>query len=697
LKIIALVQARMGSTRLPGKVMKTVVNSPVIELLLKRLSLSKRINQIILATSQNPENGALVEHVSNLGFTVFQGNENDVLDRFYQASKIYQGDIIVRITGDCPFVDPVLVDSIIDKFIEGQFDYFTNTLPPTFPDGLDVEVFSFEVLEKATIESSKSTEREHVTPYLRNSNGIKKGNYISDSDYSNLRWTLDEYSDLEFINEVFEKFKPNIHFSWKEILKLIHESPGLNLLNQHIMRNEGYLTSKLNEIELRKNVDFTLSNQYRASIHHLIPGGSHTYSKGDDQFPILSPAAIDFGKGSHIWDVDGNEYLDCSMGLTSISLGHAYPSVVNAVASELQRGVNFQRPSILEKEMAEKFLEIVPQHDMIKFAKNGSIVTTAAVKLARAFTGRKLVAFPGDHPFYSYDDWFIGTTACSKGVPDEFSELSVKFKSCNIESLKQLFEQHPGQIACVITEPEKSTCTGCNCGQSPEVFLKEAIELAHKNGALFIIDEMVTGFKTDFPGSMTKYGLKPDMATWGKGIANGFSFCALTGTKEIMELGGINRPGEEKVFLISTTHGGETHALSAAMTTIKEFQESNVISHIHTLNKLLASLCKKLTNDIGLSNNIDVIECEWMPTFIFRNAEGEVCQGFRTLFMQEMIRNGVLFQGIFTSCYSHTEDDIYYFIKAFEASLKVYQKALKEGFRSYLVGEPAKAVFRRVL
>lgn len=697
MRIIALVQARMGSTRLPEKVMKTVVNSPVIELLLKRLSLSKKINQIILATSQNPENGALLEHVSNLGFAVFQGDENDVLDRFYQASKIYQGDIIVRITGDCPFVDPVLVDSIIDKFIEGQCDYFSNTLPPTFPDGLDVEVFSFEALEKATIESRKSTEREHVTPYLRNSNVIKKGNYTSESDYSNLRWTLDEYSDLKFINEVFEKFKPNIHFSWKEILKLIHESPSLNLLNHHIMRNEGYLTSKLSEIVLRNNIDFSLSNKYRGSIHHLIPGGSHTYSKGDDQFPVLSPAAIDFGKGSHIWDVDGNEYLDCSMGLTSVSLGHAYPPVVNAVVSELQRGVNFQRPSILEKEMGEKFLEIVPQHDMIKFAKNGSIVTTAAVKLARASTGRKLVAFPGDHPFYSYDDWFIGTTACSKGVPDEFSELSVTFKSCNIESLKQLFEQYPGQIACVITEPEKSTCTGCNCSQSPEVFLKEAIELAHKNGALFIIDEMVTGFKTDFPGSMTKYGLKPDMATWGKGIANGFSFCALTGTKEIMELGGINRPGEEKVFLISTTHGGETHALSAAMTTIKEFQENNVISHIHTLNKLLASLCKKLTNDIGLSNNIEVIECEWMPTFIFRNADREVCQGFRTLFMQEMIRNGVLFQGIFTSCYSHTEDDIYYFIKAFEASLKVYQKALKEGFRNYLVGEPAKAVFRRVL
>lgn len=221
---------------------------------------------------------------------------------------------------------------------------------------------------------------------------------------------------------------------------------------------------------LRKINNFSKSNKYRNSIHQLIPGGAHTYSKGDDQFPILSPAAISHGKGAYVWDIDGNKYLDCSMGLTSISLGHAYEPVLDRVRAELEKGVNFQRPSVIEMETAEKFLSLVPQHDMIKFAKNGSIVTTAAVKLARAFTGRKLVAFPGDHPFYSYDDWFIGTTDCNKGVPNEFSELSVTFKSCDIDSLKQLFNKYPGQIACVICEPEKNTCSGCNCQQSPEVF-----------------------------------------------------------------------------------------------------------------------------------------------------------------------------------------------------------------------------------
>jgi glutamate-1-semialdehyde aminotransferase len=449
---------------------------------------------------------------------------------------------------------------------------------------------------------------------------------------------------------------------------------------------------------LRIITDFSKSNFYRDSIHKLIPGGAHTYSKGDDQFPLLSPAAISHGKGAYVWDIDGNMYLDCSMGLTSVSLGHAYKPVLDAVSFELENGVNFQRPSVLEKETAEKFLALLPQHDMIKFAKNGSIVTTAAVKLARAFTGRKLVAFPGDHPFYSYDDWFIGTTTCNKGVPNEFSNLSVAFKSCDINSLKELFHRYPGQIACVITEPEKSPCgNGCNCSQSPAVFLKEAIDLAHQEGALFIIDEMVSGFKSHFPGSMTKYDLKPDMATWGKGIANGFSFCALTGTKEIMELGGINNIGEEKVFLISTTHGGETHAMAAANATIDVFQQQDVVNHNHQIGDALIKGCKEAIISTTSSNLVDIISCNWLVAFTFKDSQGQLNAAMRTLAMQEMIKRGVLFQGAFSPCFSHSLDDVAYFVEAFTQTLGVLQEGEKVGVENILVGESAKPVFRKLL
>ncbi len=436
--------------------------------------------------------------------------------------------------------------------------------------------------------------------------------------------------------------------------------------------------------------DFKKSHQYRNKIHDLIPGGAHTYSKGDDQFPELSPAAISYGKGAYVWDLDGNKFLDCSMGLTSVSLGHAFEPVIERVKQELDKGVNFQRPSYIEAEMAERFLSLVPQHQMIKFAKNGSIVTTAAVKLSRAFTGRKLVAFPGDHPFYSYDDWFIGKTSCNYGVPEEISTLSVTYKSDDLQSLQALFEQYPNQIACVISEPEK------NFGL-PENYLKDAIELAHKYGALYIVDEMITGFKTDLPGSIRKYNVEPDLATWGKGIANGFSFCALTGKKEVMEFGGIRAAGKEKVFLISTTHGGETHSLAAGLATIDFFEKENVIKHNQNTGDFFLSLMNEKVRNKKLENYIEIAPCNWMPIFIFKDKDGTVSPGFRTLAMQEMIRRGVLFQGAFVPCYSHTQEDINFFAECWDATLATYIQALENGYDNYLIGEPAKPVFRKYL
>ena len=437
------------------------------------------------------------------------------------------------------------------------------------------------------------------------------------------------------------------------------------------------------------------SKIYKSEIHQLIPGGAHTYSKGDDQFPENAPAAISHGKGAYVWDLDRNKFLDCSMGLTSVSLGHAYKPVIDEVKKELDKGVNFQRPASIERKMAKEFLSLVPQHDRIKFAKNGSTVTTAAVKLARAKTGRKLVAFPEDHPFYSYDDWFISSTPCNSGVPEEIQNLSVKFKSCNLDSLKALFEKYPDQIACVITEPEKSVCSNCTCTISNEEFLREAILYTQNQGAVFVLDEIVTGFKVHLPGAISKYKLNPDLTTWGKGIANGFSFCALTGKKEIMDLGGIRQKENEKVFLISTTHGGETHAIAAALTTIKEFKKHNVISHIEKTGDLFIKYCNEKILSHKLEEYIEVIPCWWQPIIIFKGLDKKISAGLRTLMLQEMIKRNVLFQGIFVISYSHKEKDIMFFIEAFDSALTIYEKALDQGFDKFLEGEIIKPVFRK--
>lgn len=443
-------------------------------------------------------------------------------------------------------------------------------------------------------------------------------------------------------------------------------------------------------MERRYITNFTRSDEYRATIHDLIPGGAHTYSKGDDQFPVLSPAAIVRGKGAHVWDADGNEYVECLLGLASVSLGHAYEPVLDRVREELEKGNNFSRPSVIEKEMAEKFLSLIDGHDMIKYAKNGSVVTTAAVKLARAYTGRKLIARPAEHPFYSYDDWFIGSTAADFGIPGEISGLTVMYKADDLQSLRELFEKYPGEIACVISEPEKLNVL-------EQDYLKNAIDLAHAHGALYIVDEMITGFKTAYPGSCAKFGAVPDMTTWGKGIANGFSFCALTGKKEVMELGGIRRTGERKLFLISTTHGGETSSIAAGLATMDVFEKNKVVEHNHRIGNLYIEGTRKLLEKHSLTEHIDQLQFNWHASLGFRDADKQPCFGMRTLFNQEVIKRGVLFQGIFCPCFSHTEEDVQHILWAFDEAMAVYNKGLQDGYRAYLKGEIIKPVFRKLI
>lgn len=436
--------------------------------------------------------------------------------------------------------------------------------------------------------------------------------------------------------------------------------------------------------------NFSKSDEYRNRIHDLIPGGAHTYSKGDDQFPILSPAAITHGKGSKVWDPDGNEYIECLGGLASISLGHAYEPVVERVHQELLKGNNFSRPSVIEMEVAERFLANVQGHDMIKFAKNGSVVTTAAVKLARAFTGRKLVARPIEHPFYSYDDWFIGSTDVKSGIPNDISNLTVLFKADDLNSLKELFAAYPDQIACVISEPEKFNLL------EPD-FLENAIDLAHAHGALWIMDEMITGYKTAFPGTMTRYNVVPDITTWGKGIANGFSFCCMTGKKEVMELGGIRKTGSEKLFLVSTTHGGETCSIAAALATMDEFQKHDVIGHNQKIGQMFIDGSKRIVSNHGLSSSIRNMQFNWHASLGYFDQEGNNSFGLRTLFHQELIARGVLFQGIFCPHFSHSEQDVEFILNAMDEACVVYKKGLEEGYSHYLKGEPIKPVFRKYI
>jgi glutamate-1-semialdehyde 2,1-aminomutase len=427
-------------------------------------------------------------------------------------------------------------------------------------------------------------------------------------------------------------------------------------------------------------------DKLQLSSHRLIPGGCHTYAKGDDQFPASAPAFIERGRGCHVWDVDGNEFIEYGIGLRAVTLGHAYPPVLDAVRRQLELGTNFTRPSPIEVECAEAVLGLIEGAEQIKFTKDGSTANTAAVKLARAYTGRDLVAFCGDHPFFSYDDWFIGKTPMNAGIPRSVSDLSLTFRYNDLESVRRLFDEHPGQIACLILEPARDV-------DPSDGFLHKILDLCHRNGAVFILDEHITGFRWHPGGAQKYYDIVPDLSTFGKAMANGFALSALAGKRDLMDLGGIHHD-KERVFLLSTTHGAETHALAAAIATIQVYEDEPVIEHLYRQGARLARGFRQASAGHGLSEYVNAFGKECNLAYFTRDPDGKPSQAFRTLFIQELIKRGVLAPSLVVS-YSHSDEDIDRTIDAIDGALGIYKQAVENGADHYLVGPPSNVVFRK--
>jgi len=432
--------------------------------------------------------------------------------------------------------------------------------------------------------------------------------------------------------------------------------------------------------------DFSKSRALQPRAHHLIPGGAHTYAKGDDQYPDPAPAFIVRGKGCHVWDVDGNEFIEYGMGLRAVTLGHAFGPVVDAAYRQMQLGTNFTRPATIEVDLAERMLEIVDGADMVKFAKNGSDVTTAAVKLARACTGRDLVAICGDQPFFSIDDWFIGTTDLNSGIPQSITQMTLKFRYNDVNSLRELFDCHPSGIACVVMEAETAT-------PPTPGYLGQIKDLCEERGAVLVFDEMITGFRWHLGGAQAFHGVIPHLSTFGKAMGNGFAIAALAGKREIMRLGGLDHD-QPRVFLLSTTHGAETHALAASLETIRIFREQNVVEALWRQGEQLRGLIHRSIVENRLEGFFELMGRPCNLVYGTRDADGNRSQPFRTLFMQELIRRGVIAPSFVVS-FSHSGADIERTAEAIYGAHGVYRKALDEGIEKYLEGRPVKPVYRR--
>ncbi|MEM7477095.1 MAG: glutamate-1-semialdehyde 2,1-aminomutase, partial [Planctomycetota bacterium] len=419
--------------------------------------------------------------------------------------------------------------------------------------------------------------------------------------------------------------------------------------------------------------------------HAVIPGGAHTYAKGDDQFPVNAPRFFSQGSGCYAIDGDGNRFIEYGIGLRAVGLGHAYPTVLDAVTRQVQLGCNFTRPASIELETAEKLLSILPAADMVKFTKNGSDATTAAIRLARAKTKRNRILLCQEQPFFSVDDWFIGTTAMNAGIPGEASSPIVRFPYGDLDALKKIMEEHAGEFAALMME-------AANYDEPEPGYLQGVQELCRQHGTLFILDEMITGFRWNVGGAQAEYGLQPDLSTFGKAIGNGFAVAALAGKREHMELGGLDH-AQDRVFLLSYTHGAETHSLAAVQATIDTYLSEPVIETMHRSGEILKTELTSVAKQLGIQQHFYTLGRGCNVIFVTEDADGNRCQGYRTLLLQELIKRGVFAPSLVVS-YSHGEAEVEATIEAFRGALQVYALALEEGYEKYLDGRPSKPVFR---
>jgi len=447
---------------------------------------------------------------------------------------------------------------------------------------------------------------------------------------------------------------------------------------------------------------------YQERLLKAIPGGAHTYSRGYDQYPLNAPQILTRGKGAYIYDPDGNKYLDYGMALRAVNIGYAEDEIDVAAIKQIKNGNNLTRPSMIELEAAELLVELIDSVDMVKFTKNGSTAVSAAVKLARGYTGRELVARCAEHPFFSYDDWFIGSTQLTRGVPKSAVSQTKLFNYNDLASLEKLVVEFPGQIACVVVEPAATECpqigaaTDC-CNSSPctrnylggqRNFLQDVQALCERNGIIFILDEMITGFRWHIKGAQYQYGVSPDLCTFGKAMANGFSVSCVAGRREIMSLGSIEKPGQERLFLLSTTHGAEMSGLGAFVATMNFMQKHKVVEHLWDYGGKLTAMMARQAEAHGISHSFKVSGANCSPYYLTLDTAGANSLPLRTLFAQEMICNGVMMPWIALS-YRHGPSELATTERALDQTFAVYRRALEEGVEKYLVGPAIKPVFRK--
>lgn len=645
-KTIAIVQARMGSSRLPAKVMADLGGRPLIDHVLLRLAKARRIDHVWLATSDRPTDTPLADHVQALGFPVYRGDEDDVLSRYIAIARQTEAATLVRVTGDCPFIDPAVVDAVIERYAQGDVDYATNTLARSYPDGLDVEVFSAAALIEADLKAKDPFLRAHVTPYIHGRlrhrlpcGAFRTADVSAPAPFGHLRWTVDETEDLELLRRLLPLLPKN--FGWMDVVAVQTRHPELLRINRNRAINEGSARDLV-----KYGHDAPPAERYRNSnvwferASRTIPLASQTFSKSHQQWVRgAAPLFIERAKGCRVWDVDGNDYIDHVLGLLPIVLGYGDPDVDAAIENQLEKGIVFPLASPLEAELAERLVRLIPCAEMVRYGKNGSDVTSAAIRLARAHTGRDLVALCGYHGWH---DWYIGTTSRNLGVPQAVRDLSLAFPFNDGAALEDLFKAHGDQLAAVILEP---------AGKDPATpgYLERLRELTERHGAVLVFDEIVTGFRVALGGAQARHGVIPDLATFGKSMGNGMPIAAIVGRATIMRR-------MEDIFF-SGTFGGEALSLAAAIATIDKLERDNVPDRLWRRGERLMSGANAVFERHDLANCLKVEGQGWWPRIVLHRPPVDV-NLLNSLLRQELAAHGLLLGASFNLCLAHDSEAV---------------------------------------
>ncbi len=505
MKTAVIVQARMGSMRLPNKVMKPICGRPMIELLLARLAQAKRVDQIIVATSVDARNQPLVDHVRGLGYLCVQGDENDVLARYLQAATHTEAQTLVRVTGDCPLIDPAVVDACIARFLELGVDYLSNGAPPAYPNGLDTEVFRRAALERAGRETSEPYDREHVTPYLRHPDKYTQSSLPCEQDLGRLRWTVDEPADFEVVTAVFEHFWPNVHVGWRQIVELQRSQPALFAANSHLMRNEGSTMSVGQK--LWRRAEKAIAGASMLASNHV-----------DRHLPKNWPAYFSRSKGCEVWDLENRRYTDMGlMGGGASLLGYAHPEVDESVRQAMAAGVMSSLNCPDEVLLAEKLLELHPWSQQVRLGRSESDMQHLALRISQTVTGKEGLALcmaDKQHATALAKRLGTGRIAPLAFCPEQIDALSRELKN--------------GGIGAIWLEPSDAKSDHL-------AFMHRLRQLATEHRAVLILDECRTAFQRSQGGLHQHIGIEPDLAIFGRTLGNGYAISALLGRQSLMQ------------------------------------------------------------------------------------------------------------------------------------------------------------------